>query len=283
MTYRLAAVSFLNTIPLIEWLDLSAGGTVDLVLDLPSRLGDRLRRGEVQAALLPVVEAFRGTGDGLLWGSGIACRGEVGSVKLFLGTDPARLRRVRADRGSRTSVALTRVLLKESYGIEPEFAVMTPDLADLPGPDEALLVIGDRCFAYEAALRARGATDVAALDLGGLWFALTGLPFVFAAWTLAPGAAAALGETGVAGLTALLNEARARGEADLDRLARREADRGRLGRGGQPGRRAIHAYFTDLLTFRLGAAEMAGLEEFHRLCRRNGLVPDGRLPAILGG
>ena len=98
----------------------------------PAAWPARLESGQVDAALVPVVEVFRGRAASLVPGVAIACRGPVASVQMFHTGAVAGLKRVRVDRGSRSSVALLRILLREVHGIEPEFLEVEtrgPDLA----------------------------------------------------------------------------------------------------------------------------------------------------------
>src|SRR5438270_13134059 len=55
---RIGAVNYLNTKPLICDLDVLAPDA-ELVLDVPSRLADRLAAGDLDVALIPVIEYFR--------------------------------------------------------------------------------------------------------------------------------------------------------------------------------------------------------------------------------
>jgi predicted solute-binding protein len=54
---RLGVVSFLNSRPLIDGL--GDHGGVELVYDVPALLPGRLDRGEVDAALVPLVDVLR--------------------------------------------------------------------------------------------------------------------------------------------------------------------------------------------------------------------------------
>ena len=54
---RIGAVSYLNTKPLIEFWQGEADD--QLVLDLPSRLADRLKNGELDLGLIPAVKVFQ--------------------------------------------------------------------------------------------------------------------------------------------------------------------------------------------------------------------------------
>ena len=283
MTYRIGAVSFLNTVPLIEWFLSEPRADIELIRDLPSRLGARLGTGQADVALLPVVEIFRGVSEGIISHTGIACRGPVASVKLFVRGEVGAVRRVHADRGSRSSVALLQILLLERYGLDPAFGEYEPRPDRLPDAGEALLIIGDRCLAYEAALGEHDVRDVQALDLGELWYETTGLPFVFAAWAVAPGFVARAGAEGVERLAAMLDTARDFGLDRLEIIAEREAQNGRLGCHGESTAAAILSYFRHALRFELGARETAGLRRFHELCSKHGLCPPGPLPEFLRG
>jgi chorismate dehydratase len=282
MVFRLAAVSFLNTIPLIDWFDQTGDDRIELSRALPSRLGALLTSGQADVALLPVVEIFRGVSPGMLPGTGIACRGDVDSVKMFYKGDLEKLTTVAVDRGSRTSVALLRILLQERYGIHPEFSEVEPRPGWRPAANQGALIIGDRCFEYEKDLRESSDSTVDACDLGGLWHEMTGLPFVFAAWAVAPGFLEKVGETGCREVADLLTRARDQGLAGLDRIATREAAAGRLGHRGEATAEALNYYFRQSLRYELQDEEMAGLGRFHELCIKHGIVPDGAAPWIIG-
>ena len=55
---RVGAVTYLNTKPLIYELEVLAPNA-ELILDVPSRLADQLAAGELDVALIPVIEYFR--------------------------------------------------------------------------------------------------------------------------------------------------------------------------------------------------------------------------------
>lgn len=281
MKFRLAAVSFLNTIPLIDRFMQPGDERVELSRALPSRLGGMLASGEADVALLPVVEIFRGASGGMLPGTGIACRGNVDSVKMFHGGDPADLKTVAVDRGSRTSVALLRILLEEQFGIRPLFTEVEPQIDWRPAAGEGALVIGDRCFEFEKELRVAGDAEVSGYDLGGAWRQLTGLPFVFAAWAAAPDFPEKAGRENLRTLIDLLTEARDHGLAHLEEIVSREAAAGRLGHRGEATVEALDYYFRHSLQYVLGEEEMAGLRRFHELCIKHGVVSDDATLSII--
>src|SRR5439155_1565202 len=106
---RVGAVNYLNTKPLIYNLEALAP-QAELSLDVPSRLADRLAAGDLDVALIPVIEFFRGVGYSVVPDIAIASRGPVlgGAVgirpprrRCFLaGGEGARHGKRRGDRSS---------------------------------------------------------------------------------------------------------------------------------------------------------------------------------------
>ena len=114
---RIGAVSYLNSKPLIYDLDTLAP-QAELILDYPSRLADQLGRGELEVALIPVIEYFRAGTYRLMPNIAVASHGPVLSVTLFSRVPWGAIRRVALDEGSRTSAALAQVLLRKKYGVQ---------------------------------------------------------------------------------------------------------------------------------------------------------------------
>src|SRR6188768_2971938 len=108
---RVGAVSYLNTKPLIYGLERLAP-QAELVLDVPSRLAIDLAAGELDVALIPSIEFLREPAYAIVSDACIGCRGPVLSVKLFSRGPAAEIRTLALDEGSRTSVALVRILLR---------------------------------------------------------------------------------------------------------------------------------------------------------------------------
>src|SRR5690349_16475152 len=113
-TLRVGAVGYLNSKPLIERLT-DFAPNIRLSLDLPSRLADQLARGELDVGLIPVVEFFRGEGYTFIPNIAVASRGAVLSVTLFSRLPWPEIRSVSLDEGSRSSAALTKILLQTRY------------------------------------------------------------------------------------------------------------------------------------------------------------------------
>src|SRR5436309_10912027 len=207
---RIGAVNYLNTKPLICDLEQLAP-EAELVLDVPSRLADRLAAGELDVALIPVIEYFRAGGRySVVPGVSIATRGPVLSVTLFSKKPWPEIRRVALDAGSRTSAALTQILLRKRYGVAPEVAPLAMDQHAEDVDADAVLLIGDR------AMRACLPGFAHAYDLGQEWFEWTGLPFVYAVWAVRDGA-------DLGGVEHVLAEAKRRGLQAAGRIAQAEA------------------------------------------------------------
>ena len=252
---RVGAVNYLNTKPLIEGLS-SFAPNAELHLDLPSRLADRLAAGDLDVGLIPVIELFRAGNYSVVPGVSIASRGPVLSVTLFSRVPWKDIRSVALDEGSRTSAALTRILLEKRYGIRPQTVQLPMSVAADDMTTDAVLLIGDR--AMKACLP--GFTH--AYDLGQEWFDWTGLPFVYAVWAVREG-------VDLRGVDRALQQARDHGLAKAGPIAQREAAK----LGLDPG--FCRRYLSNILCFDLGPNELAGLARFYELARELGLAPEG--------
>jgi chorismate dehydratase len=175
---RVGSVPYLVGRPLD--LGLEREPAVALNRQVPARLVEGLRAGELDVALVSSIELFRAPGYGYVDGLAVAGDGPVRSVQLFLRRPLEEVRRVALDPASRTSQVLARVVLGARLpGRRLEFleAEGPPSEADA----DAFLEIGDRCLQRRLS---PGALD--SLDLSEQWRNLTGQPFVFAVWIVAP-------------------------------------------------------------------------------------------------
>lgn len=255
---RVGAVAYLNAKPLYFRLDEFAPG-VRLTMDYPSVLADKLGRGELDIALIPSIEYFRGAAEGyeILPGFAIAAKGPVRSVKLFSRKPFDQIERLALDEGSRTSQALCRVWLDEAHGVRPSRIETLP--MGVPVEEstaDAVLLIGDR------AMRAPSGPFFAVVDLAEAWNELTGLPFVFALWVTRAGVD--LGD-----LPEALARSRAEGLSHASDLATLHGPR--LGLDHQ----TCLDYLTRVLSYDLGDAELAGLRAFASRASAMGLAPRG--------
>jgi len=253
---RIGAVQYLNTKPLVHGL---AGRGVDVVYDLPSRLADRLARRELDIALIPSIELFRGDGYQVVSDACIGCRGPVMSVKLYFRTPPAKVATLAVDEGSRTSATLARILLAERFGARPAVEPLSLGEGLRDTDADAVLLIGDRAIGTQA-----GSFQLV-WDLGDEWVRWQCLPFVFAVWAAHPGVSRAT----LADIEPLLSAARDAGKGNLAAIASAEA--------------AAHGltvpqclgYLRDNLHYDLGPLEREALAAFYARAAALELAPPG--------
>lgn len=246
---RLGVVSYLNAEPLVYGLEKEEG--FELLRDVPSRVAERLHAGDLDLGMIPSIEYARGD-YAIVPGVAITSRGPVRSVRLQLRRPLQQVGRVALDSSSRTSQALTRILMRERLGRDPEYVQMPPQPAAMLEEADAALLIGDPALFLDLP----GET----MDLGEEWTRLTGLPFVYAFWAGPGGAIDAAG-------VRRLQEAQRQGVALLDRIAA-----GYRGLGTGMADRS-ESYLRHNMVYRLGEDELAGLREFYRRAFLLGLIP----------
>ena len=240
---RLGAVGYLNARPLTWALDRTPNQW-QVRYDLPAVCARLLYDDDVDLGLVPSIEYLRSDDYRFVPGVGIGSRGPVASVALFTRVPVERIRHIALDTSSRTSVTLIRVLCHHRYRIAPEFVPHGPDLAAMVRDYDAGLLIGDP--ALEADATALGVTKI---DLGAEWTDMTGLPFIYAAWT---GRAGAIGADEVR----LLQEAQDEGVASYPAIA------AEYGRSSATATNRAFAYLRDNMRYGLGANEEKGLQLF---------------------
>src|SRR5258708_4108520 len=143
---QIAASSYLNTAPLIwSFLHGSQRDSVELFTDTaPARCAEMLERGEVDAALVPVIEYQRMQEVLLVPDVCVGSKNAVRSVVLVTRRNNLKkVERVALDESSRTSVALVQIIFREFLGFEPEWISAAPDLKAMLTAADAPLVIGD--------------------------------------------------------------------------------------------------------------------------------------------
>lgn len=251
---RVGAVGYLNARPLTWALD-RAPERWHMRYDVPAVCADLLRTGAVDVGLTPSIEYLFGDDYLIVPGMGIGSDGPVASVALYSTVPVASIRRVALDTSSRTSVTLVRVLCRHHFGIDPAFVDHGPDLRAMTAACDAAVLIGDP--ALEADHEALG---LAKFDMGTAWKELTGLPFVYAAWTGRPGA---LSPADVEAL----GRAQAEGLAHIDDIAAEYAP------DDSSRRRRAARYLRDNVRYALGDREREGLQRFLDYAADLGVAP----------
>lgn len=260
---KICAVSFLNARPLFWSLQdrppTDAEGTplFEVQEALPAECARMLEAGECDVALVPVAAYARNPDWEVVPEVGIACRGAVQTVLLLADQPLESVQRVFLDGASMSSALLLRILLADR-GLDPELIPVAhgEGMARVSGTDAAL-VIGDAAFGAERFEHT--------LDLGAQWFAMTGLPMVFAFWAARPGAL-----TGAH--VAALQAARDRGLKHAEALARTYREE-RLA-AGKPAESESHYanYLRRSIRYGLDAYEREGLVEYLARARESALI-----------
>jgi len=263
---RLGAVEYLNARPLVYGLDGSP--RFDVRYDIPSECARLLHARVIDVGLVPSIEYLRGPQPyAIAPGPAIASRGAVASVALYTTKPVADIRSIALDSNSRTSVALVTLLCAKRFGIQPSLQPAAPDLATMLTACDAALIIGDNALLldHDAIGQHVASRHVEKIDLGEVWTAWTGLPFVYAVWTGWPGA---LDRTDVAALKRVRDE----GVANPAAVARAYFP-------NDPARQAIgERYLRDNIHYTLGEQELEGLRLFYRYAAEVGLAQfDGSL------
>ncbi len=220
----------------------------DFRFDLPADCARALGSGNAAIGLVPCAELDH-LGLDFLPDLGIACEGPVRSILLISKRPYGQIRTLAVDSGSRSSVALSRILLAERYGCRPQFVPMAPQLEEMLAVCDAALIIGDPALRIEPE-----SLPYQTLDLGAEWVAWSGLPMVFAVW---------------AGKTEHFTADVARAFSDSCEWGRGHMDEIVLRAAAERGFDAAVArnYLTEHIVYELGARHREGLELFRKLAR----------------
>lgn len=240
---RLGCVPYLNARPLLHGLRAD--------LEAPALLADHFAEGRYDAALIPIYESLRLPGVRIADGFGICSLGPVDSVIVAHRRPLAEVGEIVLDPASRTSANLLRVLLEKRHFLAPKLVENSPD------PAAARLIIGDAAMEFQ-----RGAGPSWNIcDIGREWTEWTGLPFVFAAWTLS--------ETAPPETAGLLRAAAQSGLAARPEIAALEPD--------PP---AALDYLTRSIRYRIGEPEKLAIRKFRSLLIECGLLPSTGLEPV---
>lgn len=258
---RLATVPYVNAAPLL-W-GFRRGSLRDhatVVAEPPARIPDLLLEGRVDAGLVPIVAApaLAAAGIAVRPSPGVASRRAARSVYLAARRPIEEVRSVALDRSSRTSQALCRIVLAHRGLTAVRYTEAAPALPEMLRDHDAALLIGDAALAADT----RG---LEVLDLAEAWHAMTGLPFVFAAWAVRPGRAA--DEAGP-----LFEASLAEGLEELDTIASECAATLRIETA------LVASYLRDNIHYRLGPEEGRAAALFLARARDLGIVPSAAAP-----
>ena len=239
--FRVGSVRALNTVPLTRGLE------DEIVFSTPAKLAEMLRRDELDAALVSVVEPLLNDRYDILDGVAVASLGEVRSVFMAHRRPIEEVREVFCDTASLTSVRLLQVLLAER-GLKPEFKPL--ESYEAAAGKDFVMLIGDPALDF-----AMSPHEHQIFDLGAAWFEMTGLPFVYAVWALRRGVENK-------GLRRQLREAKEFGLDTLDHV---------IGSRTEYTEDFRRDYFGWHIHYHLGADEKRGIGRFIGLLRKHGV------------
>ena len=210
---------------------------IELIQDYPARIAGKLLDESIDVGLVPVAVIPRLKESHIITDYCIGCNGPVASVCLFSDVPLQEVEEVLLDYQSRTSVALTRLLLREYWKLNPVLIDTGSEYQSQIRGTTAGLLIGDRALAQRN-------VSPYIYDLGEAWKNHTGLPFVFAAWVsnkkLPPD------------FISLFNEANKLGVTNLDEVIA----------ANPPGPFDLQKYFTNHINYILDSEKKAGLKLF---------------------
>ncbi len=174
---KVGAVSYLNTKPLLFGIKRSEElmGRMELIEEYPSKIARMLVENKIDVGLVPVTVIPKLSEWHIISDYCIGADGDVASVCLFSEVPLEKIDKILLDYQSLTSVNLCKILLQRYWkkDVLPEDA--KEDFRSQIKGTTGGVVIGDRALEQRT-------ISTYIYDLGGAWKAMTGLPFVFAAW-----------------------------------------------------------------------------------------------------
>lgn len=236
---RVACVEYLNALPFTDALEtLFDHNQLNYIEAVPAICANLLKTGEVDLALLPIGAIADFDKLYLISDFCIACDGPVRTVKLFSNQAIEDIDTIVLDSSSRTSNELLRVLLRDYWKKTAVNLIRESDA--LPSAHFAKLKIGDAAFELEG-------KHVFEYDLGEIWYALTGLPFVFAIWVSTKQISKEQ--------QTILNEAFNKSIASIDQLIDKKLEY---------NSQILETYFKENIHYGLDANKKEGMKQFFK-------------------
>lgn len=249
-TYRVGAISYFNTRPLIYQLDQHR--QVELTRVVPAELARAINSQAVHTGLVPSIDYQIAGADWLILPvAAIASFGSVLTIRIFSQIPLERIRSLACDPDSHTSVVLAQILWRLQFQRRVQIVPLPSDIRSA----EAVLLIGDKVLAQ---------LDYWAyqLDLGEAWTEFTDLPFVCAFWAVKNE-----GKNHWDELVAILQGAYRSGIDHLKEIVSRYAEEHGFDKS------LAYQYLTQNIKFAFGPAQQQGLEKFYELAYQFELIP----------
>lgn len=180
---KLGSVSFMNAKPLTFALERKiVEHDFEITLLPPSELSQLLAGRDIDVGLIPVAEFLKRNSYSAVPDISISSYGRVDSVVLLTKGPLTDVKKVAVDRRSQSSTALLRIILEIFQGLSPEYVPRATGDGFLKDVD-AGMIIGDTGLETTYA----PPTGCEVYDLGEIWTAQTGLPFVYAVFAVNEG------------------------------------------------------------------------------------------------
>jgi len=253
---RVGYSSFLMNRILTYGLD-NASGEYEVVNESPSVLSDMLARDEVDVALVPSIEYFKGGNYLLLPNISVTTKYQACSVKLVSSCDFDEMKTVTVDSRARTSPILLQILYGRRNN-DWSLKLKERDISDIDMTkfkEDAVLLLGDEALEFSGA-------DKKVYDLGEMWWELEHLPFVFSVWAVKQG-------KNLRGIDKTLLLTKNRNLKQVKEIAEN------LKRDYSLPPAEIMKYLGRTLQYDLSMTELGGLQTFYKYAIRGGMVEDG--------
>jgi chorismate dehydratase len=266
---KISAISFLNTVPLMWDFEHEPSQEIRenfaIEYTVPSSCAQALSEGTADIGIIPVIKTAQIPGLVVLPDIAIASLNQVRSIQLVSKKPIEEIRTVAVDTSSRTSAGLTQVLLTKFFGGHRELTPMAPELGAMLERCDAGLLIGDPALMVDTG-------GLHAYDLAEVWRAKTGLPFVFAVWTVRKAALAEM-RAGVE-LAGIFRRSRDHGllPENLDAIGREWSPRMGLSQC------EIISYLRENIHYTLDAECRKGLALYFQLAAECGVIE--RVPEL---
>jgi chorismate dehydratase len=265
---RIGRIEYANCTPLFYLLLKQFPCTeYEFVTGVPAELNRMLLAGEIDVCPSSSIEyAYHPDRYIILPQLSISSVGAVASVLLFSKVPVEKLdgRKIRLSSESATSVNLLKILLSQRFGCSCTYEVAQPGDSCAEEDSPALLLIGD-----SALRRSLKESDLYVYDLGELWHAWTGYPFVFALWLCRKEVSDGVE---LQDLTRQLLLAKEQVPGNLEQIATCAKEAVWMGSD------RLLAYWRDNISYELGECEQSGLLLYYTKCFECGLI--GAVPPL---
>ncbi len=212
----LGKISYINASPVYYGLDNDLlPDWLTMVPDVPSALNHQIITDQIEIS--PISAAFYAMNHDkllLLPDLSISCHGNVLSVLCAsnYALDDLDQKTVMFSQESASAASFLKMIFSQRQ-VYPDFKVgPVGDIHQIPSGVDAVMVIGDTALTQPWKER-----YVHCFDLGGIWYEMTGLPFVFAVWVVRESFAKKYPEQ-VGQVVDLLHASKKQGYAHIDEV-----------------------------------------------------------------